>query len=356
MLVLFGPAASLEASLRGAAPYARRFTQSQVLVVAAPTDGSAPSMWAPFRQTDRVSLDSSAGTSSTETTTSAARAMSMAAPMGAAEWTNFLSGLLADAKATDSKAATSAIGAGVETASATQGGFLAMNFKGRSVGSGLGAPRWDELLGAKFPPAEAIVQTSSSSSGGTGSTTEDEAELLACQAAFYAALTSGDEAAMEYLFAPDEGASSNSGNSRSSTGEAPEVSEVLASGGRLDGWSTCLAAGARPAELVSFDCDATVLTPAASAAFAEGYTTSIEAVGTRIGATNLSTQRWVLRARPPAPVNGQPSSPAVPAAASRWRLALHQTIPYSPNSGAGGLLRCDCRGCVALLASGSFTN
>jgi len=291
----------------------------------------------------------------------------MAAPIGPAEWETFLSGLLADAKATGNKEATSSIGAGVETASASQGGFLALNFKGRSVGSGLGAPRWDELLGAKFPPAEAIVQTSNtkgaSSSTSSATATEDEADLLACQEAFYAALTSGDEVAMDYLFAPDEGAvssdSMNADTSSGSNGEAPEVSEVLASGGRLDGWSTCLADGARPAELVSFDCDATVLTnpaSAASVASAEGYTTSIEAVGSRQGATNLSTQRWVLRNRPPALAEGQHSPGAVPAAARRWRLALHQTIPYSPNSGAGGLLRCDCRGCVALLASGSFTN
>jgi hypothetical protein len=31
-----------------------------------------------------------------------------------------------------------------------------------------------------------------------------------------------------------------------------------------------------------------------------------------------------------------------------WKLEFHQTIPWSPDSRAGGTLRCDCRGCVAL--------
>jgi hypothetical protein len=31
-----------------------------------------------------------------------------------------------------------------------------------------------------------------------------------------------------------------------------------------------------------------------------------------------------------------------------WKLTLHQTIPWSPDTRAGGTLRCDGRGCVAL--------
>jgi hypothetical protein len=277
-----------------------------------------------------------------------------------------LSGLVADADAADRGAAT--LTDAIHASPLLRGGYLALNFKGRSVGSGLGAPRWDELLGAKFPPAEALVQANGdkAAAGGAagGALAGDEADLLACQAAFYAALTSGDLVAMEQLFAPDDDGAGGvaGGRGRDVRGGAPEVSEVLASGGRLDGWPTCLAVGARPAELASFDCDATVLTAAGeanggAAAAAEACTTSVEEVGTRRGATNLSTQRWVRRARPPAAsASDAPCGGALPAAAAKWRLALHQTIPYSPAAGAGGLLRCDGRGCVALLASGSYTN
>ena len=33
---------------------------------------------------------------------------------------------------------------------------------------------------------------------------------------------------------------------------------------------------------------------------------------------------------------------------NEWKLEYHSTIPWSADSRAGGMLRCDCRGCVAL--------
>lgn len=50
------------------------------------------------------------------------------------------------------------------------------------------------------------------------------------------------------------------------------------------------------------------------------------------GATLLAVQRW-----------GREN-----AEGKEWKLELHQTIPWSSGSRAGGTLRCDCRGCVAL--------
>ncbi len=51
------------------------------------------------------------------------------------------------------------------------------------------------------------------------------------------------------------------------------------------------------------------------------------------GATLLAVQRWK---------RGSNDTDA------EWKLEYHSTIPWSPDSRAGGMLRCDCRGCVAL--------
>ena len=48
-------------------------------------------------------------------------------------------------------------------------------------------------------------------------------------------------------------------------------------------------------------------------------------------ATLLAVQKWIR-------LNKQ----------GEWQLALHQTIPWSAERSAGGILLCDCRGCVAL--------
>ena len=52
----------------------------------------------------------------------------------------------------------------------------------------------------------------------------------------------------------------------------------------------------------------------------------------RPGQTLLATQRWT-RAD----------------ADAEWRLVSHETIPFAPNVVASAVLRCDQRGCVALL-------
>ena len=57
-------------------------------------------------------------------------------------------------------------------------------------------------------------------------------------------------------------------------------------------------------------------------------TTAIEATGN--GQTLLAVQRWV-------DVGGD------------WKLVSHSTIPFATNTQAGAVLKCDCRGCIALV-------
>lgn len=352
VVALFGDAPTLRTSLAKAAPYRRRFETSAVVVVAVPIDGSARDEWLPKARVG------------------GGAAMAVAEPASEAAWVDYFTELLRSGsprdEATEKQRPERGGGAG-------SGGYLALNFRGRSVSSGSsddgdamdgggGLVNWDELLGAKFPPTEILAATprtavaldaatgpsgpstsSASSEGNAGAAgpsgdvaSDEEAGVLAAQAAFYAALTSGDEAAMQACFVPGATA-------------APEVESVVSAGGRLDPWAFCLKEGNRPAGLAVFDPDATVLeaadstTRTAAAAASQGETrggaaryassTAIEAPAGAGTGTLLAQQRWI---RGPD---------------GRWLLELHQTIPYTVGTGAGGLLRCDGRGCVALLAN-----
>ncbi len=192
--------------------------------------------------------------------------------------------------------------------------WFALNFKGRSIASGYGnAPRVLELLGQQLQPMELLDK-------------KDEAELqegtpavrqiLERQLKFYSILTdSSDENDMRPVF---------------STNSAAEVDEVVNGGGRIDGWDKCLEPGARPSGMAISGSDVWV------ASNTLAYSTCIEfptSAGIE-GATLLAVQRW-----------GREGGDG------EWKLELHQTIPWSPGSRAGGTLRCDCRGCVALARS-----
>jgi hypothetical protein len=65
----------------------------------------------------------------------------------------------------------------------------------------------------------------------------------------------------------------------------------------------------------------------------EAYTTVVEFPANTgfDSATLLAIQRWTR-----------------PSADDEWKLELHQTIPWCQETKAQGILRCDCRGCVAL--------
>ena len=107
-------------------------------------------------------------------------------------------------------------------------------------------------------------------------------------------------------------------------------------GGRVDNWEFCLEEGARPANMSTKNADVFVVSDSLA------YSTILEfpdvgtaSYGNDNDATLLAIQRW--RRDPTNTKNG-----------GDWKLELHQTIPWNPNTKAGGTLRCDCRGCAAL--------
>merc|ERR1719253_417741 len=85
--------------------------------------------------------------------------------------------------------------------------------------------------------------------------TTSEKEVLELVKSFYAALTTGDQDALESIY---------------SQSNSEEVSEVIDMGGRIDSWKDCLAEGARPSEMQVPGADATVISDT------EAYTTCIE--------------------------------------------------------------------------------
>ena len=122
------------------------------------------------------------------------------------------------------------------------------------------------------------------------------------------------------------------------------MTSVVREGGRLDPWTFCLADGNRPAGLVAFDPDATVVQEEGEGKLVAWSTCIERPGGAGIGeGTLLATQKWER--------GGGGGGGEGEGGGEGWRLALHSTIPYTSGSSAGGLLRCDSRGCVALLAT-----
>jgi len=183
--------------------------------------------------------------------------------------------------------------------------YIALNFNGRSIGSGIGLPALDELLGSKLPPRAAIP------TGDDKALAPRDAPILECQAAFYKNLLSGDVKAMRELLA-------------SEAADAASVTAALADGGRLDPWDSQLADGSRPVGLTVVSRDVSFAADGATA-----YSTCIEQSE---NGSLLATQRWAR-------------------AGEQWKLAEHRTIPFAQGTVAGAILMCDSRGCVALVNS-----
>mmetsp|Transcript_6301 Transcript_6301/g.13834 ORF Transcript_6301/g.13834 Transcript_6301/m.13834 type:complete len:494 (+) Transcript_6301:104-1585(+) len=184
--------------------------------------------------------------------------------------------------------------------------WFGLSNSGRSFASGAGdPPRLIEILGQNLRPVEVLLETDEK----VQSTAENE-KVFAAQEKFYAALTSGDHTSMESVFTKDQ---------------AEEVSEVIEGGGRIDKWKACLEDGARPEGMLISGGDCLIASPEIA------YSTAVEFPPNAgiDSATLLAVQRWAKQG-------------------DEWKLLLHQTIPWSPDSKAGGTLRCDCRGCVAL--------
>lgn len=266
----------------------RRFVQSQTLVVLVPTDGSTKEEWDGVWDTNQMG-DS----------------MWLADANNNEQFLEYFRDLLGGlAMMTNNDEAT--------TNNEDELAWFALNFKGRSIASGIGeAPKILELMGQQLQPIELIDE---SDVAVIPDAMPVASELLECQKKFYNILTSSSEKeAMEAVFTDDN---------------MEEVNEVIKAGGRIDGWTTCLAPDARPVNMVIADQDVFLSSPTLA------YTTCVEFSPQRDGATLLATQRWVRKTED-----------------DDWKLELHQTIPWSAGTRAGGTLRCDCRGCVALTSN-----
>jgi hypothetical protein len=372
----------LRSSLEVAASYGRRlFPTSKVLVVAVASDGSARQDWEPRS----IGLSSSSLSSSPSVLSPSQQQQHLAflgEPLDASGvWREYFDDLLANAsprdeanKADSGGGASTSASISSSTTSGGGGAYVALNFRGRSVASGrfgsaAGADasggsssslvNWDELLGRRFVPTEMLIpDDGGAASAAAAAESDDEegvvkddpssqlSEVLSLQRDFYSALISGDGAAMEELFRGGRGGGSSSSSSSSSSSNGvlrPEVSEVLAEGGRLDNWTFCLLDGNRPPSGMKVsNADATLFFSSSSSTDVSHATTTLLEFPTGPGgASQLSMQRWE-------PLT---DADAAAEAEARWRLVAHRTIPYSAGSGAGALLRCDCRGCVALLAT-----
>ena len=197
--------------------------------------------------------------------------------------------------------------------------WFGLNNNGRSFASASGeAPRLLEILGQNLRPID-MLDDSDEAEGTLGFSSTDVGlidEVLKRQQAFYGALTGGDLEGMKEIC---------------SSNKATEVSEILDAGGRADAWESCLEEGARPAGMKTSGFDVLLSSPT------EAYSTCIEfpantgGYSDPFGATLLAMQRW-----------GRANEK------DEWKLEYHQTIPWSSDTRAGGTLRCDGRGCVAL--------
>lgn len=286
VIAVYGGPAVLESALQSCAIYRRRFVQSSVLLVLVEAPGSGGAG------------DDSAALDEWRTRASAAEAQGwLWRPSDPAAWGEFFTSLL-----------------GERSASAANGAWVALSLKGRSSGSGVGLPPWDEVLGTRLPP---LLQLSPSLPAESESGDARAAAVLDAQARLYEAITACDPEGVVGLC---------------TYAEDPEVT-ALSKAGRMDGWQTVLLDGATSGMQISSQ-DAFVTTDGN-----EAWSTAIEFPQGAGGGSLLCTQRWVNEAPADAP-------------APEWRLAQHRTIPYVADSDAAAALRCDRRGCCVLQRAG----
>ena len=269
---VYGTADVLSSAAAAAAVYRRRLKQSGVVLIAV-LAGPTTEAWE-----SQARLAQAAGW--------------LWQPSNSQEWVDYFSELLAG-----------------RSAEGGAGAWWALSLTGRSCGSGLGTPPWDELLGTKMPPLQPIAPEEPADAAAT----PPELSVLEAQRCFYAALAEPADAAgrVESLCLDTHDA---------------EVSQ-LAAGGRLDNWTVVLADGVTAGMRLS-SADA-IVAPGG----VEAWSTAIEHPSAGKG-TLLCTQRW--------------RNVAAEGEVAQWKLAQHRTIPYADGLDAIAALRCDCRGCVAL--------
>ena len=197
--------------------------------------------------------------------------------------------------------------------------WFGFNYNGRSFASATGeSPRLLEILGQNLRPVDFLDES------------DDAEPLLGLSPVDVSLVESVSQRQKDFYEALTNGNLENM-NQICKSNKAQEVTEILDAGGRVDSWQSCLAAGARPADMKISGSDVVVISPT------EAYSTCIEfpvntgGYSDPSGATLLAVQQWSRVSE-----------------SDEWTLALHQTIPWSPDTRAGGTLRCDARGCVAL--------
>lgn len=200
--------------------------------------------------------------------------------------------------------------------------WFGLNFNGRSFASANGEePNLLQIFGQNLRPLELLdFQEGDNIIVAANDLKTDYSTCMEkCQTEFYDALTKGNEEKMKNIM---------------SDHFANEVSEILQSGGRIDNWHSCLIEGARPDGMRISNADALVVSPTSA------FTTCIEfpanggGFNENSGGTLLAVQRWKRQSE-----------------SDVWKLELHETIPWTVDQKARGLLRCDSRGCVALTRS-----
>ena len=288
VVALVGPSNLIEARVREARVYRRRLSGADAVVVPVSTDAVGSAAAAPVGEAE-------------------SRWLWAAAEPPA--WLAYFTLLLSERNmALDSK-----------------GAWLGLNIKGRSFGSALGAPKWDEMLGTALQPTgdgfgdfkevrtemAAAAKEAAAASGATGTELADAEStaraVLEAQSSFYEALTTKNVEAIQEI--------------RSGAEVDADVSEALATGARAEPW----AAGSQafpPQGMRATDCDALVLSAT------EAWTTAIERP--LEGGTLLATQRWRCDG-------------------GTWRISTHRYIPWDA-SGATAVVKllADARGAVLL--------
>jgi len=204
--------------------------------------------------------------------------------------------------------------------------WFGLNYNGRSFASGSGeAPVLLQILGQNLRPIE-ILDEDDEPESMSNYIKDDKAveEVKSCQLQFYKALTEGNLEGMNMICAKSQ---------------ADEVTQVLNAGGRIDEWKSCLADDAKPANMKISGSDFLIVSRTLAYSTCIEFPANTGGYNDPFGATLLAIQRW---SKLDEVVDESSSSTGT------WKLEYHSTIPWSSDSRAGGTLRCDGRGCVAL--------
>eukprot|EP00578_Thalassiosira_sp_NH16_P015651 CAMPEP_0181105984 /NCGR_PEP_ID=MMETSP1071-20121207/16282_1 /TAXON_ID=35127 /ORGANISM="Thalassiosira sp., Strain NH16" /LENGTH=507 /DNA_ID=CAMNT_0023189345 /DNA_START=98 /DNA_END=1622 /DNA_ORIENTATION=+ len=279
ILAICGPGEALKSALVDAQVLRRRLSQANVLIVPVPTDltSSVREYYANELQLDMELVKS---------------VPFVAEADNVPEWAEYFRSLLEEDENNPNVVGKELV-------------WFGLSSSGKSFGSGVGLPRWLEILGQSLLPMEMLDQDESEvlqAESGDGEHSARNQVLLA-QKQFYKALTEGSLDNIQNVY---------------DVSSSKQVTEVLDQGGTLDDWELCLRDGARPADLKTGDPDVLVVSDEMA------YSTTIEfPLPNDPSASLLAVQQWV-RSK-----DGDEEE---------WKLQLHQTIPWGPDTRAGATL------------------